>query len=76
MPVDVQSSEIDPDQLPGYDPAEDAPRWDREQLRDRSAEVLGRLRSAERPVVLAGTGVRLARRSKASTTSSASWASR
>lgn len=59
VPVDVQSSEIDPDQLPGYDPAEDAPHWDREQLREQVRQVLGRLRSARRPVVLAGTGVRL-----------------
>jgi acetolactate synthase I/II/III large subunit len=60
VPVDVQSCEIDPEQLPAYDPAEDAPRWDREQLRDQVREVLRRLHSAQRPVVLAGTGVRLA----------------
>ncbi len=61
VPVDVQSSEIDPDRLPAYDPAEDAPRWDREQLRRQVREVLDRLQSARRPVVLAGTGVRLAK---------------
>ena len=61
VPVDVQSSEIEPDQLPAYDPAEDAPRWDREQLRTQVRDVLHRLQSAERPVLLAGTGVRLAK---------------
>ncbi|HVS34996.1 MAG TPA: thiamine pyrophosphate-binding protein [Gemmataceae bacterium] len=61
VPVDVQSSEIEPDQLPAYDPAEDAPRWDREQIRAQVRDVLQRLQAAERPVLLAGTGVRLAR---------------
>ncbi len=61
VPVDVQSSEIEPEQLPAYDPAEDAPRWDREQLRRQVREVLDRLQSARRPVLLAGTGVRLAK---------------
>ena len=60
VPIDVQSSPVDPEDLPGYDPAEDDPRWDLDGLRARCREVLARLRAAERPVVLAGTGVRLA----------------
>jgi acetolactate synthase-1/2/3 large subunit len=61
IPVDVQSSQIDPDELPAYDPAEDALYWDEAALRRRCREILVRLRYAERPVILAGTGVRLAR---------------
>ena len=61
VPVDVQSSMIDPETLPGYDPAEDDPRWDLGLIEARCVEVLDRLRKAERPVILAGTGVRLAR---------------
>jgi acetolactate synthase-1/2/3 large subunit len=60
VPVDVQSSEIDADRLPGYDPSEDAPRWDRVLLRDQCRTILTRLQAAARPVILAGTGVRLA----------------
>jgi acetolactate synthase I/II/III large subunit len=60
VPVDVQSSMIDPEALPGYDPAQDDPRWDMGLIEARCVEVLDRLRKAERPVILAGTGVRLA----------------
>jgi acetolactate synthase-1/2/3 large subunit len=60
VPVDVQSSDIDPEQLPGYDQAEDAPRWDRNAIRSQCRAVLQRIKSSERPVILAGSGVRLA----------------
>jgi acetolactate synthase I/II/III large subunit len=60
VPVDVQASEVDPEQLPGYDQAEDAPRWDRAAIRDQCRAILKRIQSSERPVILAGTGVRLA----------------
>ena len=59
VPVDVQSSLIDPEQLPGYDPAEDDPRWDMGEIRRLCRNVVDRFRRAERPVILAGTGVRL-----------------
>ena len=60
VPVDVQSSMIDPGALAGYSPAEDDPRWDSGLIEAQCVEVLDRLRKAERPVILAGTGVRLA----------------
>ncbi|SIO55170.1 acetolactate synthase-1/2/3 large subunit [Singulisphaera sp. GP187] len=60
VPVDVQSSMIDPESLPGYDPAEDDPHWDRDAIRAQCREVIERISRAERPVILAGTGVRLA----------------
>jgi acetolactate synthase-1/2/3 large subunit len=60
IPVDVQSARIDPTQLPAYDPAEDALPWTAEGIRPLCRVVLDRLATAERPVVLAGTGVRCA----------------
>ena len=54
VPVDVQAAMVDPETMPGYDPAEDAIPWDRAELRRQAAEV------AQRPVLLGGTGVRLA----------------
>lgn len=60
VPVDVQSAEVEPDEMPGYDPVEDAPRWDAGELRRQCHATLAWLREARRPVILAGTGVRLA----------------
>ena len=60
VPVDVQAAMVDPETMPGYDPAEDAIPWDRAELRRQAAEVAQRLLAAQRPVLLGGTGVRLA----------------
>jgi acetolactate synthase-1/2/3 large subunit len=46
--------------MPGYDPAEMAPTWSEVEVRKQCAEVLRRIRAAKRPVILAGTGVRVA----------------
>jgi acetolactate synthase-1/2/3 large subunit len=57
VPLDVQSSEIDPERLRGFvAPHDDRPR-------SAGADFPGlvdRIEAAERPVLLAGTGVRLA----------------
>ena len=60
IPVDVSSAMIEPDTLRTYDPAEDAVPFDQEKLRTTVADILARLSRAERPVIMAGTGVRLA----------------
>jgi acetolactate synthase-1/2/3 large subunit len=60
IPLDVQSSQIDPDSLLGYDPAENEMVWDRTRLADQCRQIAERLRTAERPVFLVGTGLRLA----------------
>lgn len=60
VPVDVQGSPVEPGDLRPYDPAGDAPPWDLAALPARVRELLDRLDRAERPVILAGTGVRLA----------------
>lgn len=59
IPVDVQSAPIEPGQLRHYDPAEDAPKFDPATIATQVADVLERMRKAQRPVILAGSGVRL-----------------
>ena len=60
IPTDVQSANIEPASLNGYDPAEDALSWDPSGLRGLCAETVDRLRNASRPVIMAGTGIRAA----------------
>ena len=60
VPVDVQAAMVDPETMSGYDPAEDAIPWDMATLRQQAADVAQRLLAAQRPVLLGGTGVRLA----------------
>lgn len=60
VPIDVQGSPVDPDALRPYDPSDDQPDWDLERLPALVHQALDRLFAAERPVLLAGTGVRLA----------------
>ena len=62
IPIDVQAAQIEPDGLRGYDPAEDDPGWALDDLPARCAEIVRRLRDAKRPVILLGTGLRLAGR--------------
>jgi acetolactate synthase-1/2/3 large subunit len=63
IPVDVQAATIDPANLRGYDPAEDAAAanpigGDPSRLKFYCQQVLERIRKAKRPVIIAGTGVR------------------
>ncbi len=60
IPVDVQSAQIDPTRLRHYDPTADALVFDEATVVAQVADVLARLRKAERPVIMAGSGVRLA----------------
>ena len=61
VPMNVQGAQVDPETLVGYDPAEDAAQVPRGELGSRAADVLARIRAAQRPVIYAGSGVRLAR---------------
>lgn len=59
IPMNVQGAKIDPEQLIGYDPQEDhisSPDTDLVQI---SQQILDRLQQAERPVIMAGPGIRL-----------------
>ncbi|MRR12829.1 thiamine pyrophosphate-binding protein, partial [bacterium] len=60
IPLNVQAAQIDEDALGAYDAAEDeaAQSFDRELVARQINEIVERLKTAERPVVLAGTGIR------------------
>lgn len=60
IPVDVQGARVDEKLLRGYDSLEDTLHWDRGALENQCREVIERLAKAERPVLMAGTGVRAA----------------
>jgi acetolactate synthase I/II/III large subunit len=60
IPVDVQSAMIEPDLLPGYDPKEDEAAGGRSDLVKCCGEILARMKKAKRPVIMPGSGVRLA----------------
>ncbi len=59
IPVDVQSAAIDPGSLRHYDPSEDALVFDPATVTAQVADVLDRIRKGKRPVVFAGSGVRI-----------------
>jgi acetolactate synthase-1/2/3 large subunit len=58
IPIDVQSSQIDPEALQGCIP-DDVQVLDESHLQEICAGVLSKLINAERPVILAGKGIRL-----------------
>lgn len=60
VPMNVQGALVDPDVLTPYDPAEDASQIPPIDLRDQIILALQHLQRAQRPVLLAGTGVRIA----------------
>lgn len=59
IPIDVQSSQVDESTLKGFSPP-DADPAEAEILRENVKFTLEKLKTAQRPVILAGTGVRLA----------------
>jgi acetolactate synthase-1/2/3 large subunit len=60
LPVDVQAAMIDPATLPAYVPDSATPEYLPADVTTLVRGVLDRMRAAERPVLLVGTGVRLA----------------
>ena len=60
VPLDVQASIIDPEKIYGFDPKEVDQQFDKEALGKQVAQVIELLDCAERPVILAGNGIRLA----------------
>jgi acetolactate synthase I/II/III large subunit len=58
IPVDVQASQVDPESMLGCEPEEDPEALDLATLSESCQQVLARLKHAERPVLMAGTGVR------------------
>jgi len=60
IPIDVQSSLVDETTLLPYNREEDAFPWDRQEIKKKCSLVLEKLRTSSRPVIMVGTGVRLA----------------
>jgi len=58
IPMNIQGALVDPSTLSGYDPTEDRSAFETTDLDAVAADLLRRLRAAERPVLLVGTGVR------------------
>jgi acetolactate synthase-1/2/3 large subunit len=58
VPVDVQATLVDEDKLEGYEPPA-GPPYDADLAREQAKQLVARLRAAERPVLLAGSGVRI-----------------
>jgi len=59
VPIDVQSSQVDVSTLKGFTPPANDPD-EAEILGEKVKSTLDKLKTAQRPVILAGTGVRLA----------------
>ena len=65
IPLNVQGAPIDPDTLPGFDPAELDEPWKQTDLNAVSVTIFEKIAAAKRPVVFAGGGVRLSGQHKA-----------
>lgn len=61
IPIDVQSSEIDESSLIEYNKDEDMIKWDLQLIANQCKRVLEKLIASSRPVILAGSGIRIAR---------------
>jgi acetolactate synthase I/II/III large subunit len=59
IPMNVQGAQIDRTTLVGYDPIEDLLPSTATDLTPVCAQIIDRLQQAERPVILAGPGIRL-----------------
>jgi acetolactate synthase-1/2/3 large subunit len=64
IPLDVQGARIDEDGLKGFDPLEIAQTDNQNELQTRVKEVISLLNKSERPVILAGNGIRLSKAEK------------
>lgn len=58
IPIDVQSAQVDPKTLTGFTPPQSAD-IDQEKIDEHAQWVLNRIQEVKRPVIMAGTGVRL-----------------
>src|ERR1700722_489741 len=64
IPIDVQATPIDETSLKGFQSEELEPVFDESTLPSQVAKVVEQLSRAERPLILAGNGIRLARAQK------------
>jgi acetolactate synthase-1/2/3 large subunit len=61
IPLDVQAYPINEDELSGFDPAELLPLFEVAKLERQVREAIEAVNRSERPLLLAGNGIRLAR---------------
>ena len=59
IPLDIQSSQIDPSTLRCFDPAELHSPWDATDVSAAVEMIFNEIEASERPVIFAGAGVRL-----------------
>jgi len=59
IPQDVQNAMIDTDKLRGFDSKEITENFDSHLLKKQADEIVGYLKKAKRPVIVAGFGIRL-----------------
>lgn len=64
IPLDVQGAMIDEDDLKGFDPLEIACVDDQSELKIKINKIINLLNKSERPVILAGNGIRLSKAEK------------
>lgn len=64
IPLDVQGATIDEDDLKGFNPIEIACMDDQSELKTKINKIIGLLNKSERPVILAGNGIRLSKAEK------------
>jgi acetolactate synthase-1/2/3 large subunit len=60
FPLDVQGVQVDPERMEGFTPPPPDPTHDGPPLAEQVARAIAMLNEAERPVILAGNGIRLA----------------
>ncbi len=60
IPIDIQAAIVDTDELRVYDSEEDSFKQNPVYDENYTEKIIDRIREAKRPVILAGTGVRLA----------------
>jgi len=60
LPLDIQASRVEPDRMKGFEPGSADSAWNEWELPAKVAEVMPLLAKAERPVLVAGSGIRLA----------------
>ena len=59
IPLNVQASKINPETLKGFDPKELDEPWKKTNLTEAAKQTLEKIKTAKRPVVFAGGGVRI-----------------
>src|SRR3989339_32000 len=59
IPIDVQGAQIETDELPAFDPSELDEPWKHVDLGKACKDIFEKLSGAHRPVIFAGSGIRL-----------------